>query len=454
VALMVTFLVVPAGLLVMGGIEKSSIGPEDPRYMSWLARQVINFPKAILLVSIIAAVVSAYGISRLKVENRFIDYFKDDTEIHQGMLVIDNQLGGTMSLDVILDAPENWDDYLSEEGASGDFEDDPFAEDFESFGQDDFGEDPFGEDPFGDGSGTSSIETSYWWNRSGLRTVERYHDFLEAQPEIGKVTSVATMYKVARDLVGGELNDIELAYMRQSLSPDLRNTLIEPYYDPEIQQVRISTRVKESVEGLSRDELIERVEVFGEEELGMVPENVQVTGLIVLYNNMLQSLFSSQIKTLGAVFVAIMIMFVVLFRSVILSLIALIPNLLAAGIVLGVMGLAGIPLDIMTITIAAITVGMGVDHAIHYITRFGIEFRRSGDYLESIRASHQTIGRALLYTAIIIIFGFSVLTLSNFIPSIYFGLLASLAMVAATILSLMLLPRLLVLIKPFGKESA
>ncbi|MEX2366189.1 MAG: MMPL family transporter, partial [Pseudohongiellaceae bacterium] len=426
----VTFLGVPAGLLVMGGIGKSSIGPEDPRYMSWLARQVISFPRVILVVSIVAAVIAAFGISRLKVENRFIDYFKDDTEIHQGMLVIDNKLGGTMSLDVILNAPENWDDYLSEEiGSSGAFEDDPFAEDFDSFAEDDFGEDPFGEDPFGDESGASSIETAYWWNRSGLRTVERYHDFLEAQPEIGKVTSVATMYKVARDLVGGELNDIELAYMRQSLSPDLRNTLIEPYYDPENQQVRISTRVKESVEGLSRDELIRRVEGFGEEELGMAPENIQVTGLIVLYNNMLQSLFSSQIKTLGAVFVAIMIMFVVLFRSVILSLIALVPNLLAAGIVLGVMGLAGIPLDIMTITIAAITVGMGVDHAIHYITRFGIEFRRSGDYLASIRASHQTIGRALLYTAIIITVGFSVLTLSNFIPSIYFGLLASLAMV-------------------------
>jgi uncharacterized protein len=443
-ALVVTFLIVPAGLLVMGGIGKSNIGPEDPRYMSWLARQVLRFPTTILVVATIVAAISFYGISQLKVENRFIDYFKDDTEIHQGMLIIDNQLGGTMSLDVVLSAPENWDDYLTTDGSSEGFEDDPFADDFDSFD----------EDPFVSEDETAGIEESYWWNGSGFRTVERYHDFLEAQPEIGKVTSIATMYKVARDLLDGELNDIELAFMRQSLSDELRDTLIEPYYDPELQQVRISTRVKESVQGLSRDELIQRVENFGEEELGIESENVQTTGLIVLYNNMLQSLFSSQIKTLGAVFFAIMIMFMALFRSLLISAIAMIPNMLAAVVVLGIMGLAGIPLDIMTITIAAITVGMGVDHEIHYIHRFRHEYAQVKNYTEALKRSHRTIGRALLYTAITIIVGFSVLALSNFIPSIYFGLLASLAMVAATILSLMLLPRLLVLVKPFGKEES
>ena len=447
-ALAVTFLIVPAGLLVMGGIGKSNIGPEDPRYMSWLARQVLRFPTTILVVATIVAAISFYGIAQLKVENRFIDYFKDDTEIHQGMLVIDNQLGGTMSLDVVLSAPQNWDDYLTAGDSAEGFEDDPFADPF----ADDF--DSFDEDPFGSEADTADNEESYWWNGSGFRTVERYHDFLEAQPEIGKVTSIATMYKVARGLLGGELNDIELAFMRQSLSEELRNSLIEPYYDSGLQQVRISTRVKESVHGLSRDELIQRVENFAVKELGIASENVQTTGLIVLYNNMLQSLFSSQIKTLGAVFFAIMIMFMLLFRSLLISVIAMIPNMLAAAVVLGIMGLAGIPLDIMTITIAAITVGMGVDHEIHYIHRFRHEYSQVKNYTEALKRSHRTIGRALIYTAITIIVGFSVLALSNFIPSIYFGLLASLAMVAATILSLMLLPRLLVLTRPFGKEKS
>ena len=462
-ALVLTFLIVPAGLLVMGGASEADPGEEDPRYMRWFANVVEKFPQAILFIAALFMVVAIYGISRLKVENRFIDYFKSDTEIHQGMLVIDNSLGGSMSLDLVLDAPAGWnDDLLAEGPPSGDglvagspggFEQSPFEEDLsEDAFEDPFAEDEFGEDPLGaEPAGTAGATESYWWNRSGISAVEKYHDFLESQPEIGKVNSIATGYKIARDLVGEELNDIELAFMRKNLGPDLQNVLIAPYLDDAEQQVRIATRVKESIKGLSREELIERVERFGVEELGMEPDRVRATGLIVLYNNMLQSLFGSQIQTLGAVFIGIMLMFMALFKSVLISIIALIPNILAAGIVLGVMGLTGIPLDIMTITIAAITVGMGVDHAIHYIHRFREEFKRVQDYSQTVRRSHQTIGRALLYTAITIIVGFSVLALSNFIPSIYFGLLTGLAMFAATLGSLTLLPRLLVLLKPFGK---
>lgn len=458
-ALSLTFVIVPAGLLVMGGASEADPGEEDPRYMRFFANIVEGFPRTILVIALAFFAMAALGISQLKVENRFIDYFKSDTEIHQGMLVIDNSLGGSMSLDVILDASSlsettsaDGAGFLGEEGDQNEFvdefADDPFEDDFADEFADDFSDDF--DDPFAEESVEEPVE-SYWWNRSGIRTVEKYHDFLESQPEIGKVNSIATGYKIARDLVGAELNDIELAFMRQSLGEELQDVLIRPYLDDNVQQVRISTRVKESVKGLSREELIERVERFGVEELGLQPEEVNTTGLIVLYNNMLQSLFGSQIQTLVAVFIGIMLMFMVLFRSVLVSIIALIPNILAAGIVLGVMGLAGIPLDIMTITIAAITVGMGVDHAIHYITRFRIEYGKSQDYLLSMQRSHQTIGRALLYTAITIIVGFSVLALSNFIPSIYFGLLTSLAMFAATIGSLTLLPRLLVLLKPFGK---
>lgn len=465
-ALVLTFLIVPAGLLVMGGASEADPGEEDPRYMRWFAEIVERFPASILVIAAVFMSGAIYGISQLKVENRFIDYFKSDTEIHQGMLVIDNSLGGSMNLDLILDAPSSLFETTSASDAGfldssteniDEFGEDPFAEDdFSDEFSDDFGDDPFGEEPSANKKSEAAIEAtdSYWWNRSGIRTVEKYHDFLEAQPEIGKVNSIATGYKIARDLVGAELNDIELAFMRQSLGDDLQSVLITPYLDDQVQQVRISTRVKESVKGLSREELIERVERFGVEELGMESNNVNTTGLIVLYNNMLQSLFGSQIQTLIAVFIGIMLMFMVLFRSILISIIALIPNILAAGIVLGVMGLAGIPLDIMTITIAAITVGMGVDHAIHYIHRFREEFKQVQNYTLTMKRSHQTIGRALLYTAITIIVGFSVLALSNFIPSIYFGLLTSLAMFAATIGSLTLLPRLLVLLKPFGKEPS
>lgn len=458
VSLVLTFVIVPLGLVLFSSKSCTDFGNENPKYTEVFANIVERFPTGVLAAAGIVAAIAVYGITQLKVENRFIDYFKSDTEIHQGMLVIDRNLGGTMSLDVILDAPATALVELESQADSEFIDDDPFATDpFENFEADPFDEvDPFDDDPFADDPFAEQSDQpaySYWWNRSGIAKVERLHDFLESQPEIGKVNSVATAYKLARDLNRGqELNDIEIAILRQKLGADLEASLISPYLSDDVQQTRISTRIIESEPGLSRAELVQRIQDYAVNELGVEAEQVRTTGLIVLYNNMLQSLFGSQIQTLIAVFVGIMLMFMVLFRSVLVSLIAIVPNMLGAGIVLGVMGLAGIPLDIMTITIAAIAVGMGVDHAIHYIHRFKTEFQKDGEYLATMHRSHKTIGRALFYTAITIVIGFSLLSLSNFIPSIYFGLLTALAMLANTLLSLMLLPRLILLAKPFRQE--
>lgn len=462
VSLALTFVLVPLGLVLFPSKSYTALGNENPKYTVVFANIVERFPNLILVAAMLIAVVTAYGISQLKVENRFIDYFKSTTEIHQGMLIIDQKLGGTMSLDIILDAPLGTVD--SEAEAQSNDEDDPFAGDLfgdfdeEVFAEDPFADDPFGDDPFADdGFGESDNQAasySYWWNRGGISKVEKLHDFLESQPEVGKVNSIATLYKLGRDLNNGQdLNDIELNIMRQRLSDDLQNTLVNAYLNDDVQQTRVSTRIKESEPGLSRAELVRRIEQFAITELGLSEDQVRTTGLIVLYNNLLQSLFGSQIQTLVAVFVGIMLMFMVLFRSVMISIIAIVPNILGASTVLGVMGLAGIPLDIMTITIAAIAVGMGVDHAIHYLHRFKTEFQKDGEYLATMHRSHRTIGRALFYTAITIIIGFSLLSLSNFIPSIYFGLLTALAMFANTLLSLMLLPRLILLVKPFKLEQ-
>jgi len=200
--------------------------------------------------------------------------------------------------------------------------------------------------------------------------------------------------------------------------------------------------------------LLEQIHDHLTNEMGFAEEEVHLTGLLVMYNNMLQSLFKSQILTLGTVFVAILIMFLFLFRSLKFALVALAPNLLAAGAVLGSMGLIGIPLDIMTITIAAITVGIGVDHAIHYVHRFRKEFPVDRDYIATMYRCHGSIGKAMYYTSVIIIFGFSILALSNFNPSIYFGLLTAGAMLASLLGSMLLLPRLIILVKPMGEASA
>ncbi|MFS1522990.1 efflux RND transporter permease subunit [Microbulbifer sp. 2304DJ12-6] len=441
-ALVLSFLIIPCFLMILPKRE-GKVGADNSHAFTLRFSRFAEGHRFIVLgVSLLAFVVGAVGVSQLKVENRFIDYFDDATEIYQGMLVIDRRLGGTVTLDIILDKPEG--DKVAFEG-----EEDPFGE---TAGEDALAaEDPFAsDDPFG--SAEESQELSYWFTVAGLAELEQLHDYLEAQPEVGKVQSLATAYKVARDLNGGPLNDFELAVANNSLPTEIRSVLISPYLSAEDSQARITLRVMETDPGLRRGELIQRIYDYAHNEMGIAPQNIHLTGLLVLYNNMLQSLFKSQILTLGAVFVGILLMFLVLFRSLSLAIIALVPNMLAACVVLGGMGLAGIPLDMMTITIAAITVGIGVDHAIHYLYRFRAEFAKDGNYLATMHRSHATIGRAMFYTAITIIAGFSILALSKFVPSIYFGLLTALAMSAALLGSLTLLPLLLVMLKPLGSE--
>ncbi|WP_444918083.1 efflux RND transporter permease subunit [Microbulbifer sp. JMSA003] len=443
VALLLSFLIIPSFLMVLPKRVGSVSADNSHAFTLQFSRFAERHKFVVLGISLLAAVVSVVGISQLKVENRFIDYFDDSTEIYQGMLVIDRRLGGTVTLDIILDQPE-------EQEAAFEGEEDPFAMEAE---EDPFAveEDPFAsDDPFG--GEEESVEQSYWFTVAGLAKLEQLHDYLEEQPEIGKVQSLATLYKVAVDLNGGPLNDFELAVANTSLPAEIRSVLVDPYLSVENNQARITLRVMETDPTLRRDELIQRIYNYAHNEMGIAPENVHQTGLLVLYNNMLQSLFKSQILTLGAVFVGILLMFLVLFRSLWIALIALVPNMLAACVVLGGMGLAGIPLDMMTITIAAITVGIGVDHAIHYLYRFRAEFAKDGNYLATMHRSHATIGRAMFYTAITIIVGFSILALSKFVPSIYFGLLTALAMSAALLGSLTLLPLLLVMFKPLGRQ--
>ena len=463
-AFVLAFIVIPAGLMIWPKGEPKDKGDGSGAITLKFSGVAERHGTLVVAVAVIAALISALGASRLEVENRFIDYFHEDTEIYQGMSVIDQQLGGTIGLDIILQKPE---DDTVDEGA---WQDDPFAErtaEEDPFAESETGDpfansaaesDPFaaGEqesDPFGPESGATSAADSYWFTRAGLERVKSLHRYLESLPEVGKVNSLAIVYQVASDINGGRLNNFELGVMRKSLPEEIQNTLVDPYLSDQAGEARITLRVKETSPELKRTELLDKIRAQATGDLGFEPDNIRFTGMLVLYNNMLQSLFSSQIVTLGAVFVGIMLMFLVLFHSLRIALIAILPNMLAAGVVLGGMGLAGIPLDMMTITIAAITVGVGVDHAIHYLYRFRNEFAERGRYLESMHASHASIGRAMYYTAITIIVGFSILALSRFIPSIYFGLLTALAMFAAILGSLTLLPKLILMSKPFGPEA-
>ena len=462
-AFVLAFIVVPAGLMLLPLAKSHQREDKSAAFTLRFARFTERRGRLIMLIGAVGAVISAFGMSRLEVENRFIDYFHSSTEIHQGMLVIDQQLGGTISLDVILDkapAPTSVATPLPVEDDEF-FDEDPFAPPPLSatttdgaVGDDSFSDDdPFGdEDLFGEAASSTTV-SNYWFTQAGLTRVNEVHRYLESLSEVGKVQSLAMVYQVAADLNGKPLNDFELALVAKALPDEVNDFLISPYLADDREQTRITLRVKETDPQLRRADLLAKIQRHLTEEMGFAPENVHLTGVLVLYNNMLQSLFTSQILTLGAVFLGIMLMFLLLFRSWGLALIALTPNMLAALAVLGGMGLMGIPLDMMTITIAAIAVGIGVDDAIHYIYRYRREFAREKNYIKAMHNAHASIGRAMYYTSITIIVGFSILSLSKFIPSIYFGLLTGLAMLAAIIASLTLLPQLLLLTKPLGPEA-
>ena len=384
-----------------------------------------RFGNYIIIVALFLFSISLYGVNQLTVENRFIDYFKPSTEIYKGMELLDTKLGGTAPLEIVINAPIGWDQNTEEDNFDDDF-----------------------------GFEDDELNNGYWWNTISLDQLEEIHDYVDSLPEIGKVLSVASGIKVARELKDGEpLSELDLALVKNMLPEDIKDNLLSSYISDDENQVRISARVIESAKGLNRNELLTKISKTLQTEYKLDKDQFRLTGLAVLYNNMLQSLFDSQIGTILIVFTIIFFMFLILFRSLYLSIIGIIPNLLAATVVLGTMGLFAIPLDIMTITVAAISVGMAVDNTIHYIHRFKKEFNNTGIYKESMKNSHRTIGRAMFYTSLTIILGFLVFATSNFNPSVYFGFFVSLAMVMALLGALTLLPQLILYFKPLGKEK-
>ena len=430
-AFVLNFTFFPAALVLLSP-EISRSGKDKTRIFTLaVAAFIKRHQKIILCGSFLLAVVSMIGISKLEVENRFIDHFKSNTEIYKGMQVIDRKLGGTTPLNIVMNPDQKYFDYLKEveQNKEEDF-DDPFADE-------------------GD-----SAEMNFWFNSNMLDRVEKIHDYLESLPEVGKVQSISTLVKVFTQLdKGRKPDDYDLALIRKLMPENVKDSLVNPYLSEDANQIHINMRLIESNPNLRRSDLIEKIRKHLVEELKFAPETIQFTGMVVLYNNMLQSLYRSQILTIGVVVFAIMVMFMILFRSFSLALIGIIPNLLAAGTVLSLMGWLGIPLDMMTITIAAITVGIAVDNTIHYIHRFQKEFKVDQNYLMTMDRCHGSIGKAMYYTSVTITLGFSILALSEFMPTIYFGLLTGAAMVIALLGALALLPLLIVLFRPLASRE-
>jgi len=429
ISLLITFILFP---VIVSLLKKRDIkhSEKDAAFFTHkVAQLAYDYRKTIIFITILVALFSLSGAMKLRVENSFIDYFKKDTEIYKGMALIDKKLGGTTPLDVIITFKDDSDDVKSVEVVSDEDEElDMFEDEFEQ---------------------TQEDKQKYWFTQSKMQKIKQVHNYLDSLDAVGKVLSLSTMGEVIKVLNNGEEADgLTLALLYKELPQEYRKIILSPYLNIDTNQVRISTRIIDSMPNLNRDLLIKKINKDIAKMLNPKYEEFRVSGLLVMYDNVLQSLFNSQIKTIGIVLLILFVIFLVLFRSLKIAIIAMIANTLPVSVIFGFMGWMDIPLDMMTITIAAISIGIAVDDTIHYIYRYNLEYKETGDTRLSIMNAHESIGTAMFYTSTIIMIGFSVLVLSNFLPSIYFGTLTMIAMFMAIIADLLLLPVLLLLIHP------
>ena len=420
----VTFTLLPT---LLNLFEYRQVDVEDKSFASFtnlLSKFSINNVKLISTISVLLIFLSLFGISKLKVENSFINYFSKDTEIYKGMKLIDEKLGGTTPLNIILK-------FDNEEVNLENEEEDQFEDWDEENSEDD--------------------QSKYWFTKDKIDRIKNVHLYLENLEYVGKVLSFYSIIEVATKLNNNnELGTLEMGVLYSKIPKTIKKEIVDPYISVKNNEARINLRIKDSSEGLRRNELINKINSEIKSEIGLEDNDFKLGGVLILFNNLLQSLFKSQILTLGLVMLGIFFMFLILFKNIKISLIGVIPNFIAAFAILGLIGLLNIPLDMMTITIAAITIGIAVDNSIHYIYRFIEEFKNNDNYNEVVKICHSTVGIAILNTSITIVFGFSILVLSNFIPTIYFGIFTGIAMLLAMLLVLTLLPSLIILIKPFS----
>jgi predicted RND superfamily exporter protein len=421
----ITFTLLPTLLNFVSSKNILVMKNKESKITSFLGNISLNYKKSIFIVTGLVIALSIFGISKLEVENSFINYFSKNTEIYKGMKLIDEELGGTTPLEIILKFPEKKEILVD--------------------GDDDF-------DDWDNQEGLS--DEKYWFTKDKIDTISSVHRYLDDLPQTGKVISFSSIIDVATQLNNNKpLGTLEMGVLYTKIPENIKTDIIDPYISIKNNEARISLRIIDSQENLRRNDLINKINYDLKNKFGLDESEYRLTGVLILFNNLLQSLFKSQILTLGLVMIGIFVMFIVLFRNIKLSLIGVVPNFIAAFFILGIIGVLGIPLDMMTITIAAITIGIAVDNSIHYIYRFKEEFSIIKDYNKTLQICHSTVGVAILNTSITIIFGFSILVLSKFIPTIYFGLFTGLAMLLAMISVLTLLPTLILLIKPFDKQT-
>ncbi|MDD3325004.1 MAG: MMPL family transporter [Sulfurospirillaceae bacterium] len=427
VSLIVTYLLFPSIMILLEKKEPVLTFDNVFTLNTTFAYIVEHYKKIIIAVVVGLACFSLYGVTRLVVENSFINYFKESTEIYKGMKKIDNNLGGTTPLEIVVRFPKN--ETIAQPQKSVDV--DEFDDEFKQ----------------------TSNDAKYWFTPQKMETILKVHDYLESLSEVGNVSSLGTLSKVGRILKDGkDFDNFELALLYNELPSQYKKILLSPYVNIEKDEARFVIRIVDSNPKLRRHELLQSIEKDLQTKVGLERQNFDMVGMMVLYNNMLQSLFSSQISTLGLAVLSLGAMFLFLFRSLKIAMVAMTVNMVPVSMIFGIMGVANIPLDMMSITIASIALGITVDNTIHYYYRFREELQVDGDYVASMHRAHSTIAFGMFYYSLATIVGFLVLVTSNFIPTLIFGLLTVLVLLMAIVSDLIFSPLLVIVFKPFGRK--
>ena len=416
ISLVLAFLLFGSAMALMPKLAPVRTFEDKFSFTKHCAAFALNHSRAVYAISLAVLIFGFYGISKLKVENSFISYFKNTTEIHKGMQVIDTKLGGTVPVDILIKFNKPKFDEKAAKNEPKDEFDDEFA--------------------------ASANEDKYWFNQHKIDVAKKVHNYLENKRFVGHASSLNTVVKIVERITQKPADGLMLSILYEQIPQKYKDIILSPYVSIKDNELRFTARTLDSDDALRRDEFLHELKTDIANLIANDNASVQISGAMVLYNNLLQSLIASQVDSFGFVVLSLFIVFCIIFKSIKLAAIAITSNLIPLCAVFGVMGVLGIPLDIMSITIAAISIGIGVDDIIHYIHRLKIELR-SKNVAESIKASHASIGYAMYYTSFAIILGFSIMVTSNFIPTIYFGLLTDLVMIMMLLGALVLLPTLI-----------
>jgi hypothetical protein len=392
ISLTVTLVLFPALLTILNWRTEVDEAGRIGRILGGLANLAISRSGLIGISAVLLLGVCVAGFLRLDVENSFINYFSDSTDVHRELTFVDRNLGGSTPLDIVYTAPPADEDLLM--------------------------------------------------NAETFQTMQLLQELLEQHEAVGKILSPVNFTALARETNDGKpLTEYEVAAVYRLMDEDLRESLLGSYYSPDTRNVRISLRIRDTTPDLDRGELLELLRDDIRTALGEDAE-YRMTNLFVLYQDILERLFRSQVLTLGIVIAALFVTFLVIFRSLRVALIAIVPNILVTATVFGIMGWLGIALDLMTITIAAVAMGIAVDNTIHYIHRYRSDARTS-DPASAIRSTHGSVGFAMIYTTLIVVTGFGSLAFSDFVPSVLFGVLTGVALSGAFLFDSTVLPALL-----------